>query len=64
MMENQKDVEIAVLMVAEAKRKFAALSGCSFDKGFYCPKNREELQDLLDEVVLPKRGNFLKKTSK
>ena len=60
-MENQKDVEIAVLMVSEAKREFAALSGCSFDKGFYSPENREELQVLLDEVVLPKKGKLSQK---
>jgi hypothetical protein len=60
-MENQQDVEIAVLMVAEAKRKFSALSGCSFDKGFYSPQNREELQELLDEVVLPKKGKLSQK---
>lgn len=57
-MENEKDVEIAVMMVAEAKRKFSDLSGCSFDKGFYSPKNREALKGLLDKVVLPKKGKL------
>ena len=42
-MENQKDVEIAVSMVAEAKRKFSSFWGCSFDRGFYSPQNREDL---------------------
>jgi len=60
-MENQKDVEIAVFMASEAKRKFAALSGCSFDKGFYSPENRKELQALLNEVVLPKKGKLSQK---
>jgi IS5 family transposase len=60
-MENQQDVEIAVFMASEAKRKFAALSGCSFDKGFYSPENRKELQDLLNEVVLPKKGKLSQK---
>jgi hypothetical protein len=60
-MENQKDVEIAVFMASEAKRKFAALSGCSFDKGFYSPENRKKLQDLLNEVVLPKKGKLSQK---
>jgi hypothetical protein len=60
-MENQKDVEIAVLMISEAKRKFAALFGCSFDKGFYSPENRKELQSLLNEVVLPKKGKLNQK---
>jgi IS5 family transposase len=60
-MENQKDVDIAVLMASEAKRKFADLCGVSFDKGFYSSKNREKLQDILDEVVLPKKGKLSKK---
>ena len=60
-MENQKDVDIAVMMVLEAKRRYAALSGCSFDKGFYSPKNKEELKGLLDEVILPKKGKLSQK---
>ena len=59
-MEKQKDVDIAVPMVAEAKRKFAALSCCSFDKGFYSATNRHKLQDMLDDVVLPKKGKLSK----
>lgn len=57
-MEKQKDVDIAVTMVAEAKRKFPALSCCSFDKGFYSKANKQQLQDLLDDVVLPKKGKL------
>jgi IS5 family transposase len=60
-MDKQTDVEIAVLMASEAKRKFAALSGCSFDKGFYSPENRRELQAVLDKVVLPKKGKLSQK---
>lgn len=57
-MEKQKDVDIAVMMVAEAKRKFATLSCCSFDKGFHSPANKQKLQELLDDVVLPKKGKL------
>jgi len=58
-MEKQKDVEIAVPIVTEAKRKFSALSCCSFDKGFYSATNRHKLQDILDDdVVLPKKGKL------
>jgi IS5 family transposase len=60
-MEKQKDVDIAVVMVTEAKRKFPTLSVCSFDKGFYSPKNRDDLQELLDRVVLPKKGKLSEK---
>jgi hypothetical protein len=60
-MENEKDVENAVMMVAEAKRKFSDLAGCSFDKGFYSPQNREALKGLLDKPVLPKKGKLSQK---
>ncbi len=60
-MEHQKDVDITVLMVLEAKRKFAGLIGCSFDKGFYSPQKRDGLRGILDQVVLPKKGKLSKK---
>jgi hypothetical protein len=60
-MENQKDVDIAVMMVLEAKRRYAALSGCSFDKGFYSPENKEKLKELLEQVILPKKGKLSQK---
>lgn len=59
-MEKQKDVDIALPMVVEAKRKFPALSCCSFDKGFYSPANRQKLHGILDDVVLPKKGKLSK----
>jgi hypothetical protein len=55
-MQGQSDNQVAVLMVAEAKRKFAALNSCSFDKGFHSPENQERLQTLLTQVVLPRKG--------
>lgn len=57
-MEKQTDVEVAVLMANEAKRKFGHIASCSFDKGFYSPKNKKELQDYVDNVVLPKKGKL------
>jgi hypothetical protein len=55
-MENQTDNQVAVSMVASAKKKFNALACCSFDKGFHSPNNHEELGELLDQVVLPRKG--------
>jgi hypothetical protein len=60
-MEKQKDVDISVLMVSEAKRKFPMLTVCSFDRGFYSPKNRKDLQEHLDRVVMPKKGKLSEK---
>jgi len=57
-MEKQSDEQVAVAMVTEAKKRFADLSSCSFDKGFYSPANRQELAEVLDRVVLPKKGKL------
>lgn len=55
-MGNQTDNQVAVSMVAAAKKKFDALASCSFDKGFHSPNNHEDLGELLDQVVLPRKG--------
>jgi len=57
-MQKQTDDRVALLMVDEAKARFPELNSCSFDKGFYSPLNREELQQRLDHVILPKKGKL------
>ena len=57
-MQRQTDDRVAVPMVYEAKKRFPDLRSCSFDKGFYTPKNREKLQGILDKVILPKKGKL------
>jgi hypothetical protein len=59
-MQHQTDVDIAVFMVKEAKARFSKLSSCSFDQGFHSPKNQKELAEILDSVILPKRGKLSK----
>jgi hypothetical protein len=60
-MEKQTDERIAVFLVEKAKKKFPALNLCSFDKGFHSPSNQIELRQLLDKVVLPKKGKLSNK---
>jgi hypothetical protein len=55
-LQRQVDVQVAVPMVREAKRRFPALNVCSFDKGFWSRENRVALGDILDAVGLPKKG--------
>jgi len=57
-MENQTDDQIAVAMVIDAKQKHGSLSICSFDKGFHSPQNQKELEPLLEQVVLPRKGRL------
>lgn len=59
-MEKQTDDKVAVSMVSAAQSKFPNLRGCSFDKGFYSPANKEVLRSKLDVLVLPKKGKLNK----
>jgi hypothetical protein len=60
-LQGQTDDAVAVEMVKGAKDRFANLAACSFDKGFYSPENKRQLADLLDYVVLPKKGRLSEK---
>lgn len=57
-MEKETDDKIAISMVTETKNRFEALRGCSFDKGFYTPENKEKLKELIENLVLPKKGKL------
>jgi hypothetical protein len=57
-MEKQTDDKVAIVIAQGAKDRFANLAGCSFDKGFYTPDNKGELANILDYVVLPKKGRL------
>jgi len=57
-MQNQTDDKVAVAMARGAKERFPNFISCSFDKGFYTPKNKEQLGPILDYVVLPKKGGL------
>ena len=57
-LQQQTDDKVAVPMVQETKNRFGNLGGCSFDKGFYSPENRQRLSEILDYVVLPKKGRL------
>ena len=57
-LEQQTDDKVAVAMVQEAKDRFENLAGCSFDTGFYSPENQRQLGNILDYVILPKKGRL------
>jgi hypothetical protein len=57
-LEQQTDNKVAVAMAQAAKDRFDNLAGCSFDKGFYSPENKGQLANILDYVVLPKKGRL------
>jgi len=55
-MRKTTDDEIVVPLLKATKEKFPNLLSCSFDKGFYSPTNRSGLEEVLELVVLPKKG--------
>jgi hypothetical protein len=57
-MEDESDVLIAVPMIKETKERFANFNSCTFDKGFHSPDNQKKLSDILDTVVLPRKGKL------
>jgi hypothetical protein len=57
-MWQHSDDKVAVSMVARAQQRFPGLSQCSFDKGFYTPANQRDLSELLEHVILPKKGRW------
>jgi len=57
-MEKQTDEQVAVFLIENAKKNFPDLNLCSFDKGFHSPSNQIELRQLLDKIVLPKKGKL------
>ena len=57
-MQHQTDDKVAVAMVKGAKDRFDKIIGCSFDKGFHSPGNQTDLANMLDYVILPKKGRL------
>lgn len=57
-MQKETDDKIAIEMVKATQKKFPYFKACSFDKGFHSPENQIELKDMLEQVVLPKKGKL------
>lgn len=60
-MQKETDDQIVTDIVAETQTRFPDFKACSFDKGFHSPENQTGLADILDHVVLPKKGRCNKK---
>jgi hypothetical protein len=57
-MEQETDEQVAVVMAQEAKQRFSDLNSCSYDKGVHSPTNCVQLEQVLDKVVLPRKGKL------
>jgi len=59
LMDNVGDKEAVVPFIEKVKKLFPELSSCSFDKGFWSPGNKEELEKIIS-VALPRPGRLSK----
>jgi hypothetical protein len=59
-MQNEADANIAELIVKECQVNFPNFTSCSFDKGFDSTINQQKLGEILDKVIMPKKGKLSK----
>ena len=57
-MEKTTDDQIAVSIVKQAQTRFPSLKAVSMDKGFHSPSNQTQLKEMLELIVLPKKGRL------
>ena len=57
-MQGTTDDAIAVSIVEETKQRFDNLHSVSMDKGFHSKDNQDKLKELVNVVVLPKKGKL------
>ncbi len=50
------DSDMIVPFLKRAKERYPAMASCSMDKGYYSSSNRQELDQLLELNVMPKKG--------
>jgi hypothetical protein len=57
-MPKTTDEQVAVPFIEQTKSRYPDLGSCSFDRGFYTPDNLGRLEQILDLVVMPKKGKL------
>jgi hypothetical protein len=55
-MEHETDDQVAVEVLAQAKKKFPEINAASYDRGFYTPENKLELSQMVDNLCMPRKG--------
>ena len=57
-MQRTTDDAIAVAIVEQTKRRFGTLHSISMDKGFHSKDNQARLNEVVDFVVMPRKGRL------
>ena len=57
-MQSEVDKDVVVPLISRTKKMFPSVNSCSFDKGFWAPENKRELEKIIEKVILPKKGKL------
>jgi len=57
-MEGTTDDAVAVPIIEETKQRFGNLHSVSMDKGFHSKDNQVKLKEIVNVVVIPKKGRL------
>jgi hypothetical protein len=60
-MEKKTDDAVAVSIMEETKRMYDNIKQASYDKGFYSPGNKIELDQMLEKVIMTRKGKLTQK---
>lgn len=60
-MQEEKDVDVAVPMIEVVNDNFPQIYSASFDRGFYSKSNQEALEKQVTKLVMPKKGKLSQK---
>ncbi len=59
-METTSDVDVAVDIARKAKEIYPNIHSISYDKGFWSPSNYELVSQIIEKVIMPKKGKASK----
>ena len=57
-MEKTTDDAIAVAIIKETRQRYDTLRSVSMDKGFHSQENQNQLKEILELVVMPRKGKL------
>ena len=60
-MEQEQDVDVAIPIITKLKESFPNIYSASFDRGYYSPANKRELNSIVSKLILPKKGKVSQK---
>ena len=59
-METESDVDVAVPLLEKIKKNYGTIRSASFDKGFWSKQNRQQVGELVQTPIMPKKGKLNK----